>query len=127
MFAILSYLLFNDCRHVCDYAKPYGWVPEACCPVHDPDTRLHYFIMWFVRQFRRIERPQYITRDKLAINQLYLILFYDDLFGKRVWAVGEWTGDNFNATWISVQRRDALQIYDLNKLLDVYNELEFSQ
>ena len=24
-----------DCNHVCDWVYPYGFVPEADCPVHD--------------------------------------------------------------------------------------------
>ena len=23
------------CGHECDWVYPYGWVPEAGCPVHD--------------------------------------------------------------------------------------------
>lgn len=26
-----------DCGHACEYVKPYGWVPEAGCPIHDID------------------------------------------------------------------------------------------
>jgi phage N-6-adenine-methyltransferase len=26
----------NDCGNVCGYTEPYGFVPEADCPVHDP-------------------------------------------------------------------------------------------
>jgi hypothetical protein len=27
-----------DCGHVCDHVEPYGFVPEAGCPVHDPES-----------------------------------------------------------------------------------------
>lgn len=29
------YVFFGDCGHCCQYEKPYGFVPEADCPVHD--------------------------------------------------------------------------------------------
>jgi hypothetical protein len=29
----------SDCDFACGYTKPYGWVPEAGCPVHDPEER----------------------------------------------------------------------------------------
>lgn len=25
----------GDCDYACRYTEPYGWVPEADCPVHD--------------------------------------------------------------------------------------------
>lgn len=25
----------QDCGHICGYQEPYGFVPEADCPVHD--------------------------------------------------------------------------------------------
>ena len=29
------YLLTGDCGRICGYQIPYGWVPEADCPIHD--------------------------------------------------------------------------------------------
>lgn len=26
-----------DCSYACGYVEPYGWVPEAGCPIHDPE------------------------------------------------------------------------------------------
>lgn len=31
----LKFVLTGDCGHACDWAQPYGWVPEDGCPVHD--------------------------------------------------------------------------------------------
>jgi len=25
----------GECDYACGYVEPYGWVPEADCPVHD--------------------------------------------------------------------------------------------
>lgn len=25
----------QECDHECAWVKPYGWVPEAGCPIHD--------------------------------------------------------------------------------------------
>lgn len=30
---------FNDCDCACGFVSPYGFVPEAGCPVHDPETK----------------------------------------------------------------------------------------
>ena len=39
--AILRYLLTGYCGSIgCCYVEPYGFVPEAGCPVHDADTCL---------------------------------------------------------------------------------------
>jgi hypothetical protein len=35
VFTWLRYWLTGDCGHACDHVEPYGWVPEADCPVHD--------------------------------------------------------------------------------------------
>ncbi len=38
---VLRYLVTGNCGHIgCGYMEPYGFVPEAGCPVHDADTRL---------------------------------------------------------------------------------------
>lgn len=55
MLTIIRYLLTGNCYHVCDYTQPYGWVPEACCPVHDPDTRFLKFMMRIVDVFVKVE------------------------------------------------------------------------
>lgn len=31
----VQYRLTGDCGNVCGYEEPYGWVPEAECPIHD--------------------------------------------------------------------------------------------
>ena len=31
----LRYVLTGDCGHNCEIVQPYGFVPEAECPVHD--------------------------------------------------------------------------------------------
>ena len=31
----LRYLLTGDCGCACGYVEPYGFVPEAECPIHD--------------------------------------------------------------------------------------------
>ena len=31
----LRYALTGDCGCVCEYAYPYGFVPECGCPIHD--------------------------------------------------------------------------------------------
>ena len=41
MFKIAVYRFANrwlirDCGHFCRWTYPYGFVPEACCPIHDP-------------------------------------------------------------------------------------------
>ena len=33
--AVPRYLLMGDCGMICEYQEPYGFVPEAGCPVHD--------------------------------------------------------------------------------------------
>jgi len=39
--SILRYLMTGHCGYSgCGYVEPYGFVPEAGCPVHDMDTRL---------------------------------------------------------------------------------------
>lgn len=43
--AILRYLMTGNCGHIgCCYVEPYGFVPEAGCPVHDADTRLSRWV-----------------------------------------------------------------------------------
>ncbi len=29
------------CGYGCGHEEPYGWVPEACCPIHDSERRWH--------------------------------------------------------------------------------------
>jgi hypothetical protein len=31
----LRFVLTGDCGNACDWVEPYGWAPEAGCPVHD--------------------------------------------------------------------------------------------
>lgn len=31
----IRYALTGDCGCVCGYIEPYGFVPEAECPIHD--------------------------------------------------------------------------------------------
>lgn len=45
MVAIVRWLFTKKCGNYCSWTPPYGWVPEACCPVHDPDTLIHAYIM----------------------------------------------------------------------------------
>ena len=33
-----------DCGNGCAVTEPYGWVPEAGCPVHDPDDWIDNYI-----------------------------------------------------------------------------------
>jgi len=33
--SLIQYWLTGDCGNACGYTEPYGWVPEAGCPVHD--------------------------------------------------------------------------------------------
>lgn len=33
----IRFVLTGDCGNACDHVEPYGWVPEAGCPVHDPE------------------------------------------------------------------------------------------
>lgn len=35
MWVRVRYALTGDCGCACAYIEPYGWVPEAECPVHD--------------------------------------------------------------------------------------------
>lgn len=30
------YRAWRRCDHICEWTYPYGFVPEAGCPVHDP-------------------------------------------------------------------------------------------
>lgn len=35
-FTVIRYFLTGDCGHGgCGYMEPYGFVPEAGCPIHD--------------------------------------------------------------------------------------------
>ena len=40
LWTILRYLLTGRCGYACCYLGLYGFVPEACCPIHDSDSRL---------------------------------------------------------------------------------------
>ena len=33
------YRWWRHCENACGWVWPYGYVPEADCPVHDPDVR----------------------------------------------------------------------------------------
>ena len=35
----LKFVLTGDCGHACDWAQPWGWVPEDGCPVHDVEHK----------------------------------------------------------------------------------------
>ena len=36
-FQSFKYRPWRKCENVCGWVWPYGYVPEAGCPVHDPD------------------------------------------------------------------------------------------
>ncbi len=36
-----------ECWNGCGFTEPYGWVPEADCPVHDPSTKHRAIIAEF--------------------------------------------------------------------------------
>jgi len=41
LFSLVRYLVTGYCGYGgCGHMEPYGFVPEAGCPVHDADTRL---------------------------------------------------------------------------------------
>ena len=41
LFIRVRYMWTGDCGYVgCGYVEPYGFVPEAGCPVHDNDSCL---------------------------------------------------------------------------------------
>ena len=46
---LLRFLFTGDCGNACGYEEPYGWVPEACCPIHDPETLFQIIINPLVR------------------------------------------------------------------------------
>lgn len=50
----LKFVLTGDCGHACDWAQPYGWVPEDGCPVHDVEQKpkMHFTVdtTWGVYQ-----------------------------------------------------------------------------
>lgn len=35
--SLIRFWLTGDCGNACGHVKPYGFVPEAGCPVHDGD------------------------------------------------------------------------------------------
>ena len=37
MTAVITQTL-GKCDYACEYVEPYGWVPEADCPVHDSEA-----------------------------------------------------------------------------------------
>ncbi len=39
----LKFVLTGDCGHACDWAQPYGWVPENGCPVHDVEQKARLY------------------------------------------------------------------------------------
>lgn len=36
-YGFLNRYLVQDCGNFCTWTYPYGFVPEAGCPIHDPD------------------------------------------------------------------------------------------
>ena len=42
----LKFVLTGDCGHACDWAQPYGWVPEDGCPVHDVAHERQEMNLW---------------------------------------------------------------------------------
>lgn len=38
-FSRLRFAFTGDCGHVCETVQPYGFVPEADCPVHDRNIK----------------------------------------------------------------------------------------
>lgn len=34
-YSVIRYYVTGDCGHGCGYMLPYGFVPEADCPIHD--------------------------------------------------------------------------------------------
>jgi len=36
-YPFLNWLHKNDCDYYCRWVYPYGFVPEAGCPIHDKD------------------------------------------------------------------------------------------
>jgi len=54
---ILRYLVTGYCGYIgCGYVEPYGFVPEAGCPVHDADTRLSRWVRKVRREQSRWKR-----------------------------------------------------------------------
>lgn len=41
IWGIVGYVLGEGCGHNCEHAAPFGFVPEACCPIHDSERRWH--------------------------------------------------------------------------------------
>ena len=37
MYRFANRWLVKGCGHYCRWVYPLGFVPEACCPIHDPD------------------------------------------------------------------------------------------
>ncbi len=37
MHQFVNRWLVRDCGHYCRWIHPFGFVPEAHCPIHDPD------------------------------------------------------------------------------------------
>jgi hypothetical protein len=50
VWQIWHWLRTGDCTLVCGDQEPYGFVPECCCPVHDPEKWLHVKIMAFIHK-----------------------------------------------------------------------------
>lgn len=48
MIDFLYWLITGECSNACGHYKGYGWVPEAGCAVHDPDSLLQRFMNWMV-------------------------------------------------------------------------------
>ncbi len=42
--SFIGYLINGWCGRGCDYEEPYGFVPEAGCPIHNPEVWVHQWI-----------------------------------------------------------------------------------
>lgn len=56
----------QPCDHACEFTQPYGWVPEADCPVHDVPSLLGY-AAYFVRP-----SPHYRSSVQAAQDVIYV-------------------------------------------------------
>ncbi len=50
--SFIGYLINGWCGRGCDFEAPYGFVPEAGCPIHNSEIRLHRLLRWGVLKVR---------------------------------------------------------------------------